>query len=155
MSPSDSLKALPLWQPYASLIAYGAKRVETRDYPPRRLGLAFGQRIAIHACKTDRDLWVCGIDGPDEFVDHLPNNFPCPEDLPLGALVATAVLDRARQVTEESAAHLQRTNPQEHAFGNYAVGRWAWVLRDVVRLREPVPFRGSQGSFEVPMAAVA
>lgn len=147
----QTIKALPLWQPYASLIAYGAKRVETRDYPPQRLGLRFGQRIAIHACKTGTDLWLCGIDGPDEFVDQLPNSFPCPEDLPLGAIVATCVIDRAREVTQESHDLLWSRNPQEYAFGNYAPGRWAWVLRDIERLINPVPFRGRQGSFDVPL----
>jgi hypothetical protein len=47
------VKALPLWQPWASLVALvGAKRVETRHWPaPPRL---IGQRIAIHATKTTR-----------------------------------------------------------------------------------------------------
>lgn len=148
----STIKALPLWQPYASLVAYGHKRVETRGFPPRRLGLAAGQRIAIHACKTDRALWLCGIDGPDEFLDRLPNNFPWPEDLPLGALVATCVLDRATEITEQSAAALRELKPQEHAFGDYAPGRWAWVLRDIERLPKPIPFRGSQGTFDVPLS---
>lgn len=152
---SRSLKALPLWQPFASLVAYGAKRIETRGFSPARLGLRFGQRIAIHACKTERDLWLCGPDGPDEFIDHVPFGFPPWDELPLGALVATCVLDRAREITTESAECLMQRNPQEFAFGFYEPGRWAWVLRDVERLAEPVPFRGSQGTFEVPVDLLA
>jgi activating signal cointegrator 1 len=150
-----TIKALPLWQPWASLVASGAKRVETRGYAPQRLGLRCGQRLAIHACKTDRDLWLCGPDGPDEFTLHIPFGFPDWDDLPLGAIVATCVLDRAREITAESAAHLERHNPQEFAFGHYAPGRWAWVLRDVERLSRPVPFRGSQGVFNVPLALLS
>ena len=41
------MKATTLWQPWASLIAIGAKYYETRDYPPPAKLL--GQRIAIHA----------------------------------------------------------------------------------------------------------
>ena len=38
MSAGDTVPALPLWQPWASLVALGAKRVETRHWPcPRRL----------------------------------------------------------------------------------------------------------------------
>lgn len=43
------MKAISLWQPWASLIACGAKIYETRDWaPPRNL---IGQPIAIHAAK--------------------------------------------------------------------------------------------------------
>ena len=147
-----TIKALPLWQPFASLIAYGYKRVETRDFAPHRIGLRAGQRIVIHACKTDRDLWLCGDEGPDEFLEQLPNNFPCPDDLPLGALVATCVLDRASEITYETAAALKASNPQEFAFGYYQAGRWAWVLRNVHQLPAPIPFRGSQGTFDVPLS---
>lgn len=148
---SATIKALPLWQPYASLVALGAKRVETRDYAPWRLGLQFGQRIAIHATKTPRDpsylglAYYCAL---DHFHDHVPD----PDMLPLGALLCTCVLDRAREITAESAAALERRNPQEHAFGYYEPGRWAWVLRDIERLPEPVPYRGSQGAFDVPLS---
>lgn len=140
-----TIKALPLWQPWASLVALGAKRVETRDYPPGRIGLRAGQRIAIHATKTDREMWVCE-EWP--FSDHIAD----PAALPLGALIATCTIDRASEITEASAAALLERNPTEHAFGLYTPGRWAWVLRDVEQLPAPVPFRGSQGAFEVPVA---
>jgi len=41
------VKALTLWQPYASLCALGVKTIKTRSWPaPKAL---IGQRIAIHA----------------------------------------------------------------------------------------------------------
>jgi hypothetical protein len=41
------MKAITLWQPWASLVAIGVKTIETRAWPaPRSL---IGQRIAIHA----------------------------------------------------------------------------------------------------------
>jgi hypothetical protein len=40
----------------------------------------------------------------------------------------------------------------EFAFGNYAPGRFAWVLRDVAPVAPPLAFRGSQGIFNVPDA---
>jgi hypothetical protein len=43
----EAMPAITLWQPWASLIAHGAKRYETRHWsPPARL---IGRRIAIHA----------------------------------------------------------------------------------------------------------
>ena len=35
-------------------------------------------------------------------------------------------------------------------FGDYAPGRWAWLLRDVRPLIPPPPVRGAQGFFNLP-----
>lgn len=144
------MKALPLWQPYATLVAVGAKRVETRAYPPWRVGLQDGQRIAVHATKTTRDpdsgVLLSAYCAEWPFCEYTPDW----EALPLGALVATCTLTRAAQITEESADALLHRNPQEFAFGSYEPGRWAWVLSDVESLPRPIPFRGSQGTFDVP-----
>ena len=35
-------------------------------------------------------------------------------------------------------------------FGDYAPGRWAWLLRDVKALKPPVPMKGQQGFFDLP-----
>lgn len=52
--PADRLNAITLHQPWATLIAIGAKTIETRSWPaPRHL---LGTRIAIHAGRTDRSI---------------------------------------------------------------------------------------------------
>lgn len=57
------MKALTLWQPWASLIALGVKTIETRSWAaPKSL---IGQRIAIHASK--RGLPVGGIRLPKKY----------------------------------------------------------------------------------------
>jgi hypothetical protein len=145
------VKALPLWQPWASLVAVEAKRIETRHWPaPQRL---IGQRIAIHATKTEREMWIVGT---TPFAERLMAALDAGTlvevdgKLPLGAVIATAVIDRCSRMTPESIAALRECDPDEHAFGHYEPGRFAWVLRDVERLVVPVPFRGSQGIFDVP-----
>jgi len=135
------MKALPLWQPWATLVALGAKRVETRHWPaPQWL---IGQRIAIHATKTKDHLAICREEPFRTYVR-------APELLPLGAVIATVVLDRCSEITEASAAELEERSSHEFAFGYYAPGRFAWVLRDVEPVTPPLPFRGSQGIFDVP-----
>lgn len=135
------MKAVPLWQPWASLVAVGAKRVETRHWPAP--GYLVGRRIAIHATKTRDWLHMCD---EEPFNEYLGGQAP---RLPLGAVIATVVLDRCREITYEKALELEERNWHEFAFGNYEPGRFAWVLRDVEAI-DPIPFRGSQGIFEVP-----
>ena len=135
------MRTISLWQPWATLVAIGAKRVETRHWPaPAKL---IGRRIGIHAAKTTSHLHVCDEQPFAGYIRH-------PRALPFGAVVATAVLLRCREITEQTAAELERTNPHEYAFGHYAPGRFAWDLHGVRPLPEPIPFRGSQGFFDVP-----
>jgi hypothetical protein len=59
--------------------------------------------------------------------------------LPLGAVVATAVLvDCVR--TEDTA-----TTTLEWALGDWTPGRWAWLLDDVQPVDPPMPAKGKQG----------
>jgi|GEM_PF-4542857 len=48
------------------------------------------------------------------------------------------------------AAELEATSAHEFAFGSYQPGRFAWVLRDVQPVAPVLPFRGSQGIFDLP-----
>lgn len=134
------MKTISLWQPWATLIAVGAKRIETRHWAaPASL---VGERIGIHAAKTKAHLNICD---ESPFSNHIENA----QELPLGAVVATAVLVRCREMTEQAIRELEARLPDEAEFGLYEPGRYAWVLRDVLAL-EPVAFRGSQGFFDVP-----
>lgn len=150
------MKAVPLWQPWAQLVALGAKRVETRSWPAP-IAIC-GERVAIHATKG-------GLTKSDErdvlAGDHFQAAFKAAgwysgdvweiqEHLPRGAVVAFARIVRTTQITVESAGALHRDHPAEHAFGDYQPGRWAWVLEDVEALRTPIPAKGAQGIFEIP-----
>jgi activating signal cointegrator 1 len=152
------VKALPLNQPWATLVAIGAKRIETRGYPPRRLGLHVGQRIAIYATK--------GL-GPEqtaaEFVERCESEhfrqalagarIVTPADLPRGAIVCTCKIAAAEQMT---LTWIDTIDERERAFGYYASGRWAWTLTGVDRLEPPPPATTrQQGAFDWPPRTVA
>jgi hypothetical protein len=110
----------------------GHKRFETRSW--KRDGL-IGERIAIHAAKRPpKDL-------PRVLLHELEELKLDPSDLPLGAVLGTAAVIDFHQ-TELIAPHLTR---RELAFGDYAIGRWAWRLNDVERLPDSLPARGKQG----------
>lgn len=134
------MHALTLHQPFATLIALEAKRVETRGWPaPAWLP---GQRIAIHAGKGTDYLPLIHA---EPFAAALAGlGLETGALLPMGAVVCTAVLDRCTMMTPAAIAVLEADNPVEHAFGHYEPGRFAWVLRDVQVFAEPIPARGYQ-----------
>jgi len=156
------MKAISLWQPWATLIATGAKQIETRSWATSYKG-----PIAIHAAKRKilkeiKELaeWEefraalkipVVVDEPEELeekaaIDHMLS-------LPYGAIVAVATLKECRNVADFNRFELftDRGGFDESDLGNYATGRIGWVLTDV-RAIEPIPYKGEQGLFEVPDA---
>ena len=176
------MRAISLWQPWASLIACGAKPFETRHWvPPREL---IGQRIAIHAAKkcgpenrgfAEDIMYGQHEDGGFDLAERLSATMEgIPDDLmgsfgmalmPVGCLVCTAILDAAFQLGEKAEGTarpaasvvrrlVSRQMPECFTvryddFGDYAAGRWAWLLRDVKVIRPTVGTIGHQGFFDV------
>jgi hypothetical protein len=124
------MKALSLWQPWASAMAMGLKTVETRCW-----GAAYRGQLAIHAAKR----WTRD---EREFAQAMG----LPIDLPLGAVVAVGTLEAIHQTD----VIRDRLEDGELAWGNYAPGRFAWVFRNIRALPHPVPCLGRQGFFEIP-----
>lgn len=132
------MKAISLWQPWASAIALGLKRIETRSWSTSYRG-----PLAIHAAKrwqSDQREFAAA----EAALDRLPNR------LPLGAIVATAELVDVKR-SEELETEVSAV---ERLYGDYSPGRFGWVLDNIKPLDEPVPFKGSQGFFFVPDSLV-
>lgn len=129
---TQPIKALSLWQPWASLVAYGVKRHETRHW-----STAYRGPIAIHAAKT-MDL----AGAPDLLCQHVFGQF-WPKELPTGVVVAIGELTDVLQ-TERVADHI---TPADRAAGNFTRGRFAWRIERVRRLANPIPLVGRQGLF--------
>lgn len=148
------MKALSLTQPWATLIAIGAKRIETRSWSTRYRGTIAIQAAsrmpasAVALCYEDPFVRVLTAAGYDR-VDQLPR----------GAIIAIVGIDEvfstntidAEQRLPRALYHL----PHEREFGDYSDDRFGWVLRDVERLREPIPCKGALGLWTVPPAIAA
>ena len=142
------MKAISLWQPWATLIAIGAKKIETRGWGTRYRG-----PLAIHAAKKWEPLHVRGEAAAYDAFEAagLPRNL---RDVPFGAVVAVCDLADCIETTGGAAmgflANGVVVRPPEFYYGDYSPGRFAWLLSDVRALPEPVPFRGRQMFFDVP-----
>lgn len=142
------MKALTLWQPWASSIVYGPKRIENRPWkPPEDL---MGERFLIHA----------GLKWDDSAVALLAAHWPQfreAEDLgikfPTGAIIGSVRL----------VGCLSKPQPGDSLAFNYSgalcfgridtlkrrtdplfFGPFGWVLEDVEAFDKPIECRGFQ-----------
>jgi hypothetical protein len=149
-------RALTLTQPWASLIAVGAKGLETRGWRTAHRGL-----LAIHAAKgfpADARSLCLPASGPlrspfRAALQAAGYNPPVWDgrryttgDLPLGAVVATAELVVVMRTTDPRLR--AKLSEQERAFGDFSPGRYAWVLGNVRPLPEPIPAKGALGLWQ-------
>lgn len=174
------MKALTLWQPWASLIDRGVKTIETRSWAaPRSL---IGKRIAIHAAKRPPDVegaqritrigdWWIEDTGFGTFTMHRDDSdveYP----LPLGAVLSTAELVDCLPMIDSNDpvpmiggfVYVDPDFIQIHAdaddsaptyiedqipYGDFASGRWAWLLDDMDPVYPPLPSTGRQGLWDI------
>lgn len=141
------MKALSLWQPWASAIVAGYKKIETRHWKTYYRG-----PILIHAAKTDmgikdyQSMLTKTLDNRGKYrgVGHF-RYMNTVYDLPRGAIVAVAKLADVKTVLPD---FTKRLSVQEKFWGNYDNLRYAWMLEDIEPL-SPLPYRGRQGLFEI------
>lgn len=137
------MKALTLTQPWATLVAIGAKRIETRSWSTSYRGL-----IAIHASKGFPGDLQCMV-REQPYRKYLePAGFDQPWKLPRGQVIATCRLVDVLP-TYRGGETLPEWIPgpfsDERMFGDYSDRRFGWILEDVQMLPEPVPAKGSLG----------
>lgn len=146
------MKAITIIQPWATLIAFGAKRFETRNWSTKHRG-----PIAIHAGKKV-DHEACE---QPEIKAALAAHGYTADNLPTGAVVAIADISEVWEVigdadvpvpgtkvlmSSDTARMFGITRGQDELhFGDFTVGRFAWELTDLQRLEEPIATKGRQG----------
>jgi hypothetical protein len=147
------VRGLSLTQPWASLVAVSAKKIETRSWPTSYRG-----EIAIHASKEfPRAAVLLCFDDPFRAA-LFDNGIATPGDLPRGAIVAVAQLVACFPTSilawSEHREGFQLPGEPEQSFGNYEVGRFMWRFENIRRLHEPIQAKGSLGLWDVPPDAV-
>jgi hypothetical protein len=148
------MKAITLQQPWATLVAVGAKRIETRSWSTSYRG-----PLAITASKGwPKKAQMIALSSP--FIERLNEANYLP-DIPLGMVVATCSLVDCLPME----AHIclpgifdeypDLNTSQERKFGDFDVfdrkngrRRWAFVLEDVQHLEKPIPVKGGLNLWE-------
>ena len=129
------MKAISLWQPWASGIQLKLKTWETRSWATQYRG-----DLAIHAAK---------VFGPDEreFWQEEYALGRLPQHPPLGCVLCVVTLVDC--LPTETAREL--INREEMRWGDYYEGRFAWKLENLRVLVAPIPAKGMQGFWEWPV----
>lgn len=137
--------ALSLWQPWASLIAKGAKTIETRSWSTNYRG-----KLAIHAGKNTKALHEDFYMGTNLFINFGDALGISPEqmleELPLGGVVA--LVDLVDVLPAQEA--LKKYRDQE-PFGDFSEGRFAWILENIRPILPAVEMSGQQKLFRVDL----
>jgi len=131
------MKAISLWQPWATLMAIHAKTIETRHWPIKHRG-----ELAIHAAQTKEGMRIAS---PEcwEALKGITIDF--------GAIVAVVdVYDCEPTMALKLKAGIQHWIAAEQTFGDFSDGRYGWLTRNPIRLQTPIPLRGQQGLWELP-----
>jgi hypothetical protein len=162
------MKALSLTQPWAQLVALGAKKIETRSWRT-----SFTGEFAIHASagfpKWAKDLCT---DEPEFSYALQSAGSESPKDLPTGAIVAVADLSKCLRTDESyylmagfdikisggratgNVTQVDYRKPAEGTpefqFGDYSYGRFMFFLENVVVLPSPINCKGALGFWSVP-----
>jgi hypothetical protein len=139
------MKAITLTQPWATLVAIGAKTIETRSWRTNYRG-----PLAIHAAmgwkKENVKLTVLC----EPFRTILRDaDYPLFSLLPRGCVVAVADLVDCF-TTDEGMQWGNRNIFLETAFGDFSPGRYAWALENIRALPKPIPAKGALGLWDWP-----
>lgn len=136
------MKVITLWQPWATLLAAGKKKCETRSWKTNYRG-----EILIHAGKKNvlygARLMPSGAwRRAKECLVGVANRG---DIFPTGAIIGKANLVNCVFIDEKTAALIREQNPDEYIFGDFTPGRYAWVMENPVFFNEPIPASGKQG----------
>jgi len=157
------MKALTIWQPWASLLACGAKQYETRSW-----AISYRGPIAIHAAKKNvfDALALIPVPVALEMKRLIGAEW---NDLPTGAVIATGELVNVWHIVHHPGLDVDTAkfinigaesmtedkhdptfgdyfvpSKQEFVLGDWTPGRYAWEIANV-KMTAPVPIKGRQG----------
>lgn len=142
-------KAISLYQPWASLclLPHPEKPdVPVKQYETRPWHLSYRGPLLIHAAKrfTREERAACHY---SPLREALQERYGAAEALPTGALLGLVELAGCYPTSKVA----DDLDVYAAAMGNYNPGRWAWQIIRPRLFADPIPYRGLQGLFRVPL----
>lgn len=139
------IRAISLWEPWASLMRCGAKTIETRSWAaPRQY---WGQPLLICGSKRwSRDQELCLRDPRVRRALRGAG----PDDLCMGRAAAIVDLVECRSTNDPAPCGVSE---DELAFGDFSADRFGWRTANLRADFEPFPVTGRQGLFRVQLPA--
>lgn len=146
-------RAISLHQPWASLVALGIKKYETRSWATKYRGkllvCSAKKKYIPDSCLVNQvfDLTDMGTFHRTR-LDFLGNNTKYTQFLPLGRVVCVVNLVDCHIMTTDgkSIKAEGRDVPQlEQLCGDWTPGRYAWELANLIPFHKPIPIKGKQG----------
>ena len=130
------MKAISLWQPWATLMALGLKKIETRSWATKYRG-----PLLIHAAQ--KIIQYLDLPFPLQCIFY-PYKALHYKDLQRGGIIATVNLIDCVETNV-------RNSPEkpELFYGDYTPGRFMWITSNVRPFKKIIPYRGYQGLFNV------
>ena len=139
------MKAISLWQPWATLWVLQIKKFETRGWPVPKT--CDGVPLAIHAAQKR----IRPADVGEEWYDIATGillDADCRwENLPYGALVGVCDRIESLPITNIPIADLTTI---DDFLGNWESGRHYWIPDNMRKLPSPILFPGHQSVFNIP-----
>lgn len=165
-------KVLTLWQPWASLLVHGVKKIETRPKPTNWTSKKGAYSIHSASKWSKEQANIC-LQEPFKsilsdlgllfWLDKVPAlgyTFLFPLGQIIGSIEVTECcminsksywkqvkLSEKESVFAEAKFSQIKVNEPELSFGNYESGRYAWLTQNPRILKTPIPYKGGQGYY--------
>lgn len=123
------MKVITIKEPYATLIKNNVKLIETRSWKTSYRG-----KLYIHASLIKNN----------KINDEIKMYYN-EEDLKMGYIICKCNLVDCIYMSEDFINNLKKDNYIEYLCGNYEIGRYAWILKDVKILKYPIKVKGKLG----------
>ncbi|MDP1866979.1 MAG: ASCH domain-containing protein [Bradyrhizobium sp.] len=144
---TGAMKAISMWQPWGSLWLSPNKRHETRHWQTKHRG-----RLLVHAAK--KMVKDVGPDLDGILTDEFGHRWDV--ELPVGAVIGMVdLLDCIP--TEKIAAGFKFSLSEriDKVCGDFDDGRFGWLRGTYWVFPQPIPYRGRQALFDVPLDVIA
>ena len=147
-------KVLTLWEPWATLLVHGIKKIETRPKPTtwtiekgsylihsakkwtrEQRELIHDDIFRISLSQCDKKIWLHGFN-----FGHIIGAVDVVECIQI-----TYITEKLENFIISLDTIVSR---KEYGMGNYNIGRYMWMTENHRILETPIPYKGGQGYYQ-------